>query len=87
MLSCLFGNNREIYFPKLSKHLHLETFSNIAEHFLEAQGYQPIKCETEEEARSRCEELIKKNQWPVYFFKSDTTGEKDFEEFIQKMKS
>ena len=71
MLSCLFGNNREIYFPKLSKHLHLETFSNIAEHFLEAQGYQPIKCETEEEARSKVIRPVKR------ILKS----------FIQKMKS
>ena len=41
-----------------------------------------LMSESENEARDRAEELISKNQWPCYFFKSDTTGEKDFEEFF-----
>ena len=45
-------------------------------------GYEPYECESEDEARDRAEELIAKMQWPCYFFKSDTTGEKDFEEFF-----
>jgi len=39
-------------------------------------------CATEEEARARVLELREKKQWPCYFFASDTTGEKDFEEFF-----
>ena len=82
LMSCLLGENRDIFFPKLSEKLHLITFSEIAKMYLEQLGYEPTECETEEEARARCEELIKVKKWPCYFFKSDTTGEKGFEEFF-----
>lgn len=79
--SCLLGDNRDIYFPKLSEALHLTRFSDIAVRYLESHGYTPHECTSEDEARSSAAELISKRQWPVYFFTSDTTGEKDFEEF------
>tara|TARA_B110000483_G_scaffold96022_1_gene118011 strand:- start:1378 stop:2565 length:1188 start_codon:yes stop_codon:yes gene_type:complete len=82
ILSGLLGKNRDIFFPKLSEKLHLITFSQIAIRYLREHGYEPYECESEDEARDRAEELIKKKQWPCYFFKSDTTGEKDFEEFF-----
>ena len=82
LLSGLLGKNRDIFFPKLNKKLHLITFSNIAVRFLREHGYEPYECESEDEARDKAEELIAKKQWPCYFFKSDTTGEKDFEEFF-----
>ena len=82
LLSGLLGENRDIFFPRLSKKLHLITFSEIAVRFLMEYGYEPYECETEDEARDRAEELIANKQWPCYFFKSDTTGEKDFEEFF-----
>ena len=82
LLSGLLGKNRDIFFPKLSEKLHLITFSEIAVRFLRGYGYEPYECESEYEARDRAEELIAKKQWPCYFFKSDTTGEKDFEEFF-----
>ena len=82
LLSGLLGENRDIFFPKLSENLHLITFSEIAIRFLREHGYKPYECESEDEARDRAEELIAKNLWPCYFFKSDTTGEKDFEEFF-----
>jgi FlaA1/EpsC-like NDP-sugar epimerase len=82
---CLFagllGGNRDIFFPKLSEKLHLITFSDIAVRYLRERGYEPYECKSEQEARDRTEELINNKQWPCYFFKSDTTGEKDFEEF------
>ncbi len=81
MLSCLTGENRDIYFPKLDEELNLVTFSHIAEKYLESLGYEPVQCATEQEARDRVGELKAKHQYPVYFFASDTTGEKDFEEF------
>lgn len=81
LLSCLLGGNRDIFFPKLSEHLHLITFAEIAEKYLRALGYEPHLCATEDEARARVEELAAAHQWPCYFFASDTTGEKDFEEF------
>jgi FlaA1/EpsC-like NDP-sugar epimerase len=82
LMSGLLGKNREIFFPKLSEHLHLITFSDIAERYLRQMGYEPFYCASEEEARDRAAELIAKKQWPCYFFSSDTTGEKDFEEFF-----
>ena len=82
LLSGLFGENRDIFFPKLNKNLHLISFSEIAARFLKERGYKPFQCESEDEARDRAEELVAKKWWPCYFFKSDTTGEKDFEEFF-----
>ncbi|MDB2487722.1 UDP-N-acetylglucosamine 4,6-dehydratase [Alphaproteobacteria bacterium] len=82
LMSGLLGENREIFFPKLSEHLHLISFSDIAERYLRQMGYEPFRCASEEETRDRAAELIAKKQWPCYFFSSDTTGEKDFEEFF-----
>ena len=82
LMSCLLGENRDIFFPKLSEQLHLTTFSNIAELYIKNLGYEPYHCSTEQEARDRSEELIASKRWPCYFFKSDTSGEKDFEEFF-----
>ncbi len=82
LMSGLLGENRDIFFPKLSEHLHLIEFSKIAERYLLQMGYKPFKCVSEEEARDRAAELIENKQWPCYFFNSDTTGEKDFEEFF-----
>ena len=82
MLSCLTGDNRDIYFPKLDEELNLITFSSIADKYLMQLGYEPVQCATEQEARERVNELKAKRQYPVYYFNSDTTGEKDFEEFF-----
>ncbi|RZI85373.1 MAG: UDP-N-acetylglucosamine 4,6-dehydratase [Rubrivivax sp.] len=79
--SCLLGDNRDIFFPKLSEQLDLTRFSDIAVRYLQALGFEPVECASEDEARGRASELIARKQWPVYFFASDTTGEKDFEEF------
>ena len=82
LMSCLLGKNRDIFFPKLSEDLHLTRFSDIASRYLSDLGYEAFECATEDEARDRAPELISKKQWPCYFFSSDTTGEKDFEEFF-----
>ena len=82
LMSGLLGETRDIFFPKLSEELHLTTFSDIATRYLNALGYEAVACATEDEARSRADELIPQRRWPCYFFASDTTGEKDFEEFF-----
>ena len=82
LMSCLLGENRDIFFPKLSEELHLTTFSDIAERYIQNFGYEPYHCSSEQEARDRSDELISSKRWPCYFFKSDTSGEKDFEEFF-----
>ena len=81
LMSGLLGDNRDIFFPKLNEQLDLITFSDIAERYLHDLGYEPHHCKSEDEARDCATELINNRQWPCYFFKSDTTGEKDFEEF------
>lgn len=82
LMSCIFGENRDIFFPKLSEELHLITFSSIAEKYLRSIGFEPYLCSNEDEARALISELPKKGQWPCLFTASDTTGEKDFEEFF-----
>ena len=82
LTSCLLGDNRDIFFPKLSEALHLTRFSDIAVRYLENLGFEPHPCGSEDEARGRAAELIAQKKWPVYLFASDTTGEKDFEEFF-----
>jgi FlaA1/EpsC-like NDP-sugar epimerase len=83
LLSAFFGNSREIFFPKLSDKLHLVSFADMAERYLESIGYEPFPCDSEEEARRRVKELAPQGRWPCYFFRTDTTGEKDFEEFYE----
>ena len=82
LMSCIFGENRDIFFPKLSENLHLVTFSEIAVKYLQNIGYETYLCETEDEARKLVKTLPKEGKWPCLFTPSDTTGEKDFEEFF-----
>ncbi|UPR33109.1 UDP-N-acetylglucosamine 4,6-dehydratase [Vibrio cyclitrophicus] len=82
LMSCIFGENRDIFFPKLSQALHLISFADIAVKYLEQLGFEPHLCETEEEARQLANTLPEQGKWPCLFTASDTTGEKDFEEFF-----
>ncbi|MBK4727348.1 UDP-N-acetylglucosamine 4,6-dehydratase [Pantoea agglomerans] len=82
LMSCVLGNNRDIFFPKLSEALHLITFAEIAVKYLKLQGYKPYFCKDEDEARSMMASLPEQGMWPCLFTESDTTGEKDFEEFF-----
>lgn len=82
LMSCIFGENRDIFFPKLSEALHLISFADIAVKYLEQLGFEPHLCETEEEARQLVHTLPEQGKWPCLFTASDTTGEKDFEEFF-----
>ena len=84
MLAAIFGENRDVFFPKLSEKLHLITFSEIAISYLNELNYEPFICENEEEARSKAKDLIRSKKWPCLFTDSDTTGEKGFEEFFMK---
>lgn len=82
LLSCIYGENRDIFFPKLSEELHLITFAEIAQKYLVSKGFEPYKCANEEEARSLINVLPQHGKWPCLFTPSNTTGEKDFEEFF-----
>ena len=82
LMSCIFGENRDIFFPKLSESLHLISFADIAVKYLRQRGIEPHLCETEDEARELVKTLPAQGKWPCLFTSSDTTGEKDFEEFF-----
>ena len=82
LMSCTFGENRDIFFPKLSENLHLITFADIAVKYLKNLGYEPYLCKDEDEARELARTLPSQGKWPCLFSASDTTGEKDFEEFF-----
>jgi UDP-N-acetylglucosamine 4,6-dehydratase len=81
LLAALLGDNRNIFFPKAMEIMQPLTFAEIAFNYLTFWGYKAIACKTESEARRRVQELKNKQMWPCYFFDSDTTGEKDLEEF------
>ena len=81
LMSCIFGENRDIFFPKLSEALHLISFSEIAVEYLKEKGYKAHICKTESEARELIKTLPEQGKWPCLFTASNTTGEKDFEEF------
>ena len=82
LMSCIFGENRDIFFPKLEEGLHLISFADIAVKYLRSLGYEPFLCENEQQARDLVKTLPSEGKWPCLFSGSDTTGEKDFEEFF-----
>ncbi|WP_373072004.1 UDP-N-acetylglucosamine 4,6-dehydratase [Sulfurimonas sp.] len=82
LMSCIFGQNRDIFFPKLSENLHLISFADIAVKYLNDLGYEPYECKDEDEARELVKILPEQGKYPCLFTSSDTTGEKDFEEFF-----
>lgn len=82
LMSCLLGESRDIFFPKLSEELHLITFSEIAVKYLDMMGYEAYECSSEDEARELVNSIPQEGKWPCLFTESDTTGEKDFEEFF-----
>ena len=81
LMSCIFGENRDIFFPKLDDALHLISFADIAVKYLHEKGYEPYLCKDENEARALAKVLPDEGKYPCLFTVSDTTGEKDFEEF------
>lgn len=81
LAAATLGAHREIFFPALDANTDLIDFAEIARRYLRASGYESVEMASEEEARRKVEECIGRREWPCYFFDSDTTGEKPFEEF------
>ena len=81
MLSCMLGNNREIFFPKLEE-AQMMTFDAIATNLLHEYGYEVLECASDEEAIEKAYDLKNgSNKYPVHYSASNTSGEKSFEEF------
>ena len=82
LLSCILGENRAIFFPKLEE-AQMMTFDAIGTELLKAHGYEVLKCNSDEEAIDKAEELRNgSNLYPVHYAVSNTSGEKPFEEFV-----
>lgn len=82
LMACILGTSGQIYFPKLNKEQVL-TFSEIATSLLNELGYEIKNCQSEEEVMAEIKKLDENSKiYPVYFSKSDTTGEKPYEEFF-----
>ena len=84
LMSCLLGKRNQIFYPKIENNLELISFSEIAKNYISQLGYKYLICNSEEEAKQKAKTCIDKGNWPCYFFDSDTTGEKYFEEFYEK---
>lgn len=83
LLACLLGKSGDIFFPKLDPEKDMKTFTHIGDELLKAHGLQPEYCNSEQEAREKADQLSEKEtHYPVYYFPSDTSGEKPFEEFF-----
>lgn len=82
LLSCILGENRAIFFPKLNE-AQMMTFDEIGTELLKAKGYEPLFCSSDEEAIEKSIELKRgSNKYPVHYSASDTSGEKAYEEFV-----
>lgn len=81
MLACILGKPGEIFFPKLGEEQML-TFSFICDSFVKSEGFNKIECKSDAEAKEYAAKMsYESDTYPVVYFKSDTTGEKAFEEF------
>lgn len=81
MLACILGENGEVFFPKLEEE-NMITFSSICDDFVREMGYKKYECSSDEEAKEYAEKNLPGATYPVVYFKSDTTGEKGYEEFV-----
>lgn len=81
MLACILGNGGEVFFPKLDEDQML-TFSAICDDFVKAEGFTKVECKNDLEAKQYAAQMsYESDTYPVVYFKSDTTGEKAYEEF------
>ncbi len=81
MLACILGNGGEVFFPKLGED-QMRTFSAICDDFVKSEGFQKKECTNDEEAKQYARRMsYDSDTYPVVYFKSDTTGEKPYEEF------
>lgn len=79
LLSCIFGNNLEVFFPRTNEKFRLISLSKIAANFLKTNGFDPIIFHSEKDFLNY--KFNNSKSWPLYLSKSNTSGEKPFEEF------
>jgi FlaA1/EpsC-like NDP-sugar epimerase len=82
LMASVLGASGNIFFPKLDPEKDMKDFAQVALALLESLGLEADVCQTEDEARQKAARLGDRfTKYPVYFFESDTSGEKPFEEF------
>lgn len=82
LLACILGKTGEVFFPKFEEN-EMMTFSEICYAFLKEQGYSVNQCDDDNKARILSHNLEDNStNYPVVFLESDTTGEKEYEEFF-----
>ena len=80
LLTCILGNSGDIYFPKLNED-QLVNFKEITEDFFKYLGKEIKICNNEYEAKEYAINITDDSPYPIYFFNTDTSGEKLYEEF------
>lgn len=82
LMASILGESGDIFFPKLDEEKDMIPFDTIANDLLTELSLKADVCKSDEEARKKALALSPDSKtWPVYFFGSDTSGEKSFEEF------
>ena len=85
---CLFLTSRallsngQILIPKISNSFKIYPIEDVATNFVRDKGFTPIKTNNKDEAYK----VLNKNnnEYPIVITEPDTSGEKDYEEFIGK---
>lgn len=81
LIACMLGESGDIFFPKL-KEEQMMTFSSISDNLLSSMGFNPVRCQSEEEAKQMAaNRSLNDIDYPVFYFPSNTSGEKPYEEF------
>jgi FlaA1/EpsC-like NDP-sugar epimerase len=84
LIASILGDSGDIFFPKLTEN-DMISFDQIANDLLKYLGLKPDLCSSEEEAKNKAKNLnTKSKKYPIYFFSSDTSGEKTYEEFYTR---
>ena len=86
LMSSIFGENKDIFFPKLDEEKDLLSFSDLAVKFLKMRGYEPYVCNSEDEARELVKTLPDQNKWPCFFLQVIQLVKKLLKNFIQLKK-
>jgi FlaA1/EpsC-like NDP-sugar epimerase len=81
LISCLFGENMEVFFPKVNQEFKLEKIQDILLNFLKYHNLKPYFCVSEQEAKEYFIDRKEDKSWPCLLTPSDTSGEKLYEEF------
>jgi len=83
LMACIMGESGDIFYPKLDEKRDMIPFDQIAIDLLKVLGFEPDIYQTEDEAKQQAKLMSSKTKkYPVYFFGSDTSGEKSYEEFF-----